>query len=214
MIILTDLSEVFFGGLYDIVVLIERHYGHEEATRFLAYHQAQHYSFTKLMRGIGTEESYWTQLIQSYGFPFSVADIMRLFSANIAKDIPGTLDTYNSITGYVDKNGTLIREIPVFYAVSDHISSRKAEIIAAHPDIFSLVNEVFWSCDIRMVKRDPGYFKFILNKIQAEASDVILIDDDPRNIAAAKKDAGINGIVFQNAVQLKEDLEKNGIVFA
>jgi 2-haloacid dehalogenase len=53
----------------------------------------------------------------------------------------------------------------------------------------------------------PEFYKKLLDRYNIEPSAAIFIDDNSRNVKAAEE-AGINGIHFLNAVQLKNELEK------
>jgi 2-haloacid dehalogenase len=53
----------------------------------------------------------------------------------------------------------------------------------------------------------PEFYKKILDRYHIDPSAAIFIDDNSRNVKAAEE-AGINGIHFLNAAQLKNELEK------
>lgn len=56
----------------------------------------------------------------------------------------------------------------------------------------------FLSYELGLIKPDPEIYKVVLQKLHAEPSEVVFIDDLPRNIEAARA-LGINGIVFNKA---------------
>jgi len=55
-------------------------------------------------------------------------------------------------------------------------------------------------------------YKIILERYGLDASTCVFIDDNFENIEAAEK-LGITGIIFKNALQLKDELRKLGVVF-
>ena len=56
-------------------------------------------------------------------------------------------------------------------------------------------NKRFLSYDLGLLKPDPEIYKVVLQKLNAQSSEVVFIDDQPRNVEAAQK-LGITGIVF------------------
>lgn len=64
---------------------------------------------------------------------------------------------------------------------------------------------VFVSSDIGLAKPDPRVYEYVLNKIQCTAENVIFIDDNKDNIAAAQA-VGIQTILFSTFEDLKNKL--------
>lgn len=67
------------------------------------------------------------------------------------------------------------------------------------------------SSEVKLAKPDKEIFELLLSKIGVKPSDAVFIDDNILNIKAAK-DLGINGILFDNIEQLKNDLLIGGII--
>ena len=59
-------------------------------------------------------------------------------------------------------------------------------------------------------KPDAKIYKVALDAAKAQAENCVFIDDNPKNIAGAKR-AGMHGIVFTDVKQLKEELAKLGV---
>lgn len=70
--------------------------------------------------------------------------------------------------------------------------------------------KIFLSHNIGMRKNKVETFKFIIKKAKLNPEEVIMIDDEPKNLDNAKK-LGMCTILFKNAKQLKKDLKKFGI---
>ncbi len=68
--------------------------------------------------------------------------------------------------------------------------------------------------DAFIAKPHPGYFTRVMNHVKKtypNAQTVILIDDKPKNIYAAK-DHGIDGLVFRSCKQLEGELAELGLL--
>lgn len=65
----------------------------------------------------------------------------------------------------------------------------------------------FISSDLKMIKPDPAIFNYVLSEMGFKADDAVMIDDNPRNIAAAKA-VGMNGIVFCGRDALIKEIDK------
>ena len=65
----------------------------------------------------------------------------------------------------------------------------------------------FISSDLKMIKPDPAIFNHVLSEMGFKAEDSVMIDDNPRNIAAAKS-VGMNGIVFVGRDALVKEIDK------
>jgi putative hydrolase of the HAD superfamily len=68
-------------------------------------------------------------------------------------------------------------------------------------------SKVFVSFELGFLKPDLRVYSFVAEKLGVKPSEIIFVDDKEENVDAAKK-AGMNGIVFKNAVQLKSALSK------
>ena len=66
------------------------------------------------------------------------------------------------------------------------------------------------SCEVGMRKPDREIYEFILKKLNVRAEECVFIDDRPVNVEAAKS-VGMNGILFRDIKQLREELKKCGV---
>lgn len=62
----------------------------------------------------------------------------------------------------------------------------------------------------KMKKPSPDFYKILLDRYHLNPSQTVFIDDNLGNIKGAET-VGISGIHFHNAMQLKEELQKQGI---
>jgi putative hydrolase of the HAD superfamily len=63
----------------------------------------------------------------------------------------------------------------------------------------------FISSELKMIKPDPAIFRHVLSEMGYSAKDSVMIDDNPRNISAAKA-VGMKGIVFCGRESLVNEL--------
>lgn len=73
-----------------------------------------------------------------------------------------------------------------------------------HPELFDYK---FASCYLKMRKPDIEVYKFVVQKIGIKPNEVVFIDDRKENIYCAKV-AGLHGIHFVNAKDLKKSIAK------
>lgn len=231
-IIATDLSDVLINGLYHIgdrvteLVLpdqIKRYgkkAGAEKAKELGEWVWEQclitDRDFKELLRGKITEDAYWDGTFEENDRVIQIAK--QAFAENLKWVVPETLGVYQRITRYplstAHDNPGFAGGIPEIVIVSDHIHERINEVKANHPDVFRIMSDCFWSCDLGMIKEDEGFFPKLLESLEVEPDQVLFIDDSRVNIHAALKN-GIHGIIFNNAQQLETALrESYGFEFA
>ncbi|GAA4785061.1 HAD-IA family hydrolase [Olivibacter ginsenosidimutans] len=78
-------------------------------------------------------------------------------------------------------------------------------------DFFTLFDGILVSGTEKMRKPNPAFFQLLLDRYQLKANESLFIDDNQRNIAAAKA-FGIPSILFENASALKKDLRLKGLL--
>ncbi len=76
---------------------------------------------------------------------------------------------------------------------------------------FNFFERRFLSFDLGLIKPEREIYEHVLKEINVKPEECVFIDDKPENIEGARK-LGIHGIVFENKEQLKQDLEKLGVV--
>jgi epoxide hydrolase-like predicted phosphatase len=72
--------------------------------------------------------------------------------------------------------------------------------------LYEIFDEVFLSYEAGMRKPEPEIYIYALKKLELKPEEVIFIDNQIENTEAAEK-LGIKSILFENADQLKEELE-------
>lgn len=218
MVIFTDLSEVLIRGFYGIEKLVAERFGKEVGDRFWQRHLEVNDDFQNLLRGRESEDEHWGKFFASGGnWPFGIKDVKAMFSENmrIRIDDGKVLKVYQRIIKFPEfvDGAKFIKGMPDIYLTSDHITERLGEIKDNYPGIFRVIKKQFWSCQLGMIKSDPGFFPLLLKITGLDPRDIILVDDSIDNIIAAAK-CGISGICFQNANQLEKALESYGFELA
>ena len=90
--------------------------------------------------------------------------------------------------------------------MSDHIKEWVEYILSTNKEL-EIFKHKYFSYEYGMLKNDEGTFKYILEKEKILPSETIFIDDNKDNIKMANKE-GIQGIIFENAKQLENELKK------
>ncbi len=73
-------------------------------------------------------------------------------------------------------------------------------------DKLELFDFIFTSSDLGLVKPDPQIYVSILEKLDFDPTDIMFIDDTPKNIDVANT-FGIRGVVYENTEQVIEQVE-------
>ena len=67
------------------------------------------------------------------------------------------------------------------------------------------------SADLHLLKPEAAIYQALFDKFDLTPANCIFVDDLPLNVEAAQN-AGMQGIVFFNACQLREELQKRGVL--
>ena len=97
----------------------------------------------------------------------------------------------------------LRRRYPV-YLLSNAMSSFLRRILEEN-DLYPLFDRVFVSAEMRMAKPSPDFFRTVLCELDLKGEDVLMIDDNAKNLAGARE-AGIDGILFTDNASLYRHL--------
>ena len=73
--------------------------------------------------------------------------------------------------------------------------------------VFGLLDGCVVSGKEKTVKPGPRIYRILLERYGLRAEECIFIDDNPKNTAGAEA-VGIRGLVFQDAAQLRRDLDR------
>ena len=196
--IIFDLSEVIITGYIGLEYMIEEEKG-IPAKDFKKRKDDTIEFFLDTMRGNHTEDEYWTYMLEGTNWNIDVQDLKKL----IRKFMNIPLDGTASIVKELKDKYTLI-------LLSDHVEEWMNYILENN-NIIPLFDYKYFSYQYKKIKKDEGIFKFVLNDLNIRPEETLFIDDFEGNIRRAQE-SGIDGIVFKDAVQLREDLEKMNIL--
>lgn len=91
------------------------------------------------------------------------------------------------------------------YALSNWSAETFPLVRDVYP-VFSLFEKRFISGERKMIKPDPRFFQLAIDEIGLPPDQLVFTDDKQKNVDGATA-KGIRGIVFQNAAQLRADLQ-------
>ncbi len=86
---------------------------------------------------------------------------------------------------------------------TNHISLIKKYI----ENNFKLIDDIIISADIGMIKPNSDFYKYILNKLNIESSELLFLDDNQNNINGANN-IGINTIKVEKNMDLFCEIDK------
>ena len=67
------------------------------------------------------------------------------------------------------------------------------------------------SADLHLLKPEAAIYQALFDKFDLTPANCIFVDDLPLNVEAAQN-AGMQGIVFYDAQQLRSELQKRGVL--
>ncbi len=107
--------------------------------------------------------------------------------------------------GVIEYANELGKKYPL--ALLSNSESSYLRNILIEKDLEKLFDVILISSEISVAKPDREMFEIALNKLGITPEEAVFIDDQQKNIEAAKA-LGIKGIRFQDLEQLKKDLSK------
>ena len=133
-------------------------------------------------------------------------EALKLYQTNwmdtMGEEIPEMYDLIKSLK---------VNGFPVIYGLTNW-SAETFPTVQKTYRIFSLIDKIVVSGEVKQLKPNPEIFHTLLNKYNLKAEDSLFIDDNLKNVEGAKA-VGINAIRFENANKLKEDLKALNITF-
>ena len=91
-----------------------------------------------------------------------------------------------------------------------YLSNMSEHVISKGQHAFDFVSHMdggIFSCHVKAIKPDPEIYRRLFDKYGLIPEECIFIDDQPANIAMARK-LGMKGIRFENYGQMQADLDK------
>lgn len=145
----------------------------------------------QLDAGLINREEFLTQVHEATGeYPEQVE---KMLSSEVAKN-----------TALLD----YIRELKEHYAIGliSNIASNWIRDSFLAEEEQALFDEMIFSFEVGMTKPDPRIFMLACERLRVGAHEAVMIDDIESYVEAAKGE-GMQGIVYQDLKQLKQDLK-------
>ena len=128
------------------------------------------------------------------------AEALKLYQTNwmdtMGEEIPGMYDLIKSLKA----NG-----FPIIYGLTNW-SAETFPTVQKTYRIFSLIDKIVVSGEVKQLKPNPEIFYTLLNKFNLKAEESLFIDDNLKNVEGAKA-VGINAVLFRGVEKLREDLK-------
>jgi FMN phosphatase YigB (HAD superfamily) len=150
--------------------------------------------FDALLCGEISEDVYLQHIIDRHAWSISPDALKRVIRRNFHQRVPGM----ESLLGRLAIDQELV-------LLSDHAAEWVAYIRSIHP-FLRLFKAQFFSFELKQTKREPSTFHTVLEAIHRAPQECLFIDDSLTNVRVAQG-AGIRGIRFVNAEQLRAELE-------
>lgn len=192
--IIFDLSEVIISGYHGTHELIGKKYD-ISAEEFYKQKTEKNDIFLDLMRGKLKEEEYWHEFLKGKHWNITIEDLKETVRENLNQPVEGTMEIIKKLKGKYQ-----------LILLSDQVREWMEYIQERNKDI-KIFNQIILSYEIGSLKTDKQTFTDVLNKTQIVADETLFIDDYDQNVKRAEE-VGIHGIIFKDAKQLKEELEK------
>jgi putative hydrolase of the HAD superfamily len=91
------------------------------------------------------------------------------------EEVPGTRDLVRGL-----------RASGVRCCLATNQDEHRASYMRERLGYADLLDETFFSCDLGVAKPDPAYFSTILDRLDVPAGEVLFVDDNAANVAAAR----------------------------
>ena len=104
----------------------------------------------------------------------------------------------------------LAREIKARGLKTAILSNMPFDLLAELRRKFDWLDEFevqIWSCDLGVIKPDPGIYEACLAKLGCQAERTLFFDDRPRNVEGARQ-VGMDAHVFESAGQARAIVER------
>jgi epoxide hydrolase-like predicted phosphatase len=137
------------------------------------------------------------------------ADFVQQIRELTGKDI---VEIENVAKSEISKNEVLLNYIRELkergykLAIMSNIASNWIRDTFLTPEEIELFDEMIFSYEVGMTKPDPRIFMLACERLRVSAHEAVMIDDIESYVEAAKAE-GMAGIVYNDFVQMKSELE-------
>lgn len=157
----------------------------------------------------------WVKLDEGTITEIEAIEAISLRNEDYREDIKIAFENWYDILIPISESVELLKDLKkkgykLYYLTNFHDIAFKK--VKEKYDFFNLFDGGVVSSEDKLIKPDERIYKAILNRYNLLPEQSIFIDDTKINVEAAKE-ANIEGLVFENANKLKEDLKSLGLDF-
>jgi len=140
-------------------------------------------------RGSLDARGYWKYFGEQAGRKYSDAEITRLSELDIS--------VWLSMNDAMLELAREVRNAGITTAILSNMPADLMHVIRREADWLGFFDKHFFSCEIGVVKPEPGIYQHVVNSLQVSPQSALLIDDNPENIASAKA-FGLRALHFES----------------
>lgn len=96
-------------------------------------------------------------------------------------------------------------------AILSNINVLHFQYVKKNFPIFDIFEDVFVSYRLKSRKPNPLIYQKVLRALKISSANNVFYTDDRPELVACAKNLGINGVVFESPLQLKQALKKSGV---
>jgi HAD superfamily hydrolase (TIGR01509 family) len=134
------------------------------------------------LSGKGDFRDAMTEVLRRWEVSTPLAEVLSLWEQFAA--VPEAIDVVQELRA---------AGVPCHLATNQQ--SYRREIMNDRRDYGQWFDRSFYSCDLKVAKPDPAYFKTILTAIDQPPTSVLFVDDNENNVAGARE-AGLRAELF------------------
>ncbi|MFA6587573.1 MAG: HAD hydrolase-like protein [Patescibacteria group bacterium] len=194
-IILFDVGNVVIDADQAITHKLLQSLGVPKEQSELFYKNKEYFEFS---RGNICGQDFYKSLINEYlKIPLSYEQVVNAHNQHIYGVNENVIQTIKGLSKYTILFATDTNEWQ---------TAREKELI--NLKLYS--QHIFRSHELHKLKVDDGFFEGILEFLNINSAEVLFIDDDPQKLNMAIRQ-GLEGLIFENNLQLKQSLSNLGI---
>ena len=153
------------------------------------------------MKSIKTDVDFWIAFAKKRGVQLP-QDWAGQYTAVLKKSVGADPNMYTLIN-QLKENGIRV-------GMLSNVDDRYANLIRSF-GFYKPFDPCLLSCEMGLEKPDPKVYELLLKTLNLSANEIVFIDDAAENVEAAQA-VGIDAILFTSELQLREALNKRGIL--
>ena len=168
---------------------------------------------TRLMDAEDFDFMAWNHVQDAGGTWAEGVDAVRLSHPHWERHVLAYREHFEHSLGEVPGTADLVQELSDAGVPMFGLTNWSHELYPHAPRLFpvlDLLDDVVVSGTEKLAKPDPAIFELAVARTGLEASDLVFVDDSEKNVAAAIE-AGLDGILFTGADDLRAQLRERGL---